>query len=252
LECTRIPLAAGQQGGQSRYDLFKWYYHILGMPSAGHPITNNLDRVNLEFPSTIDTLKTKYDVKKTVLLSSSDYARFQLTPVQLDLNIVRVPIAPEKFNKPRLPVAVLLEGEFASLYENRITESMEAGLSQLGEVFSPKSQETKMLVVSDGDIVYNRSKSAEREFWPAGYNIYERRMFANKEFILNSVEYLIGGGDILHARTKEIKLRLLNTIKASQEKFKWQLINVVLPIVFLLLFGLVYQFVRRRKYGKIK
>ena len=127
LECTRIPLTANQAGEQPRYELYKWYYHILGMPTTGHAITNNLDRVNLRFPSTIDTLKTKFHVDKTVLLTSSNYARFQLTPVQLDLNVVRVPIAPEKFNKPRLPVGVLLEGTFSSLYENRVSESMEQG-----------------------------------------------------------------------------------------------------------------------------
>ncbi len=250
LECTRVPLTANQNSGaQSRYELYKWYYHILAMPTAGHAITNNLDRVNLLFPSTIDTLKTKFNVKKTVLLTSSPYARFQLTPVQLDLNSVRVPIVPEKFNKPRLPVGVLLEGTFASLYENRVTEGMLQGLEELGETFHPKSKPAKMLVISDGDMIRNRLKASGKEFWPLGYNLFERRAFANKEFILNSIEYMIGNGDVLQSRTKEVKLRLLNSVKASSEKLKWQLINVLFPILALIIFGVVFQFIRRRKYS---
>ncbi len=249
LECTRIPMAVNQSGSRNQYDLFKWYYHPLAVPTTGHPITNNLDRVNLFFPSTLDTLKTKHKLRKTVLLTSSQYSRFQLTPVQLDINIVRIPPVPEKFNKPHLPLSVLLEGEFSSLFENRVTADMMKDLDKLGESFSPKSEENKMIIVADGDLAFNRIK-ASQEYWPLGYNIYERRAFANKEFILNSIEYLIGNGGVLNSRTKEVKLRLLNTVKASQEKLKWQLINVALPIAILLIFGIVYNFIRRRRFGK--
>jgi gliding-associated putative ABC transporter substrate-binding component GldG len=250
LECTRIPLTVNQTGSRPQYELFPWYYHILAVPAAGHPITNNLDRVNLFFPSTLDTLKSKYNLSKTVLLTSSDYSRFQLTPVQLDMNIVRVPPVPEKFNKPNLPVAVLLEGKFASLYENRVTADMEKGLTELGEVYSGVSEPNKMMVITDGDLPYNNVKNQAQEYWPLGYNIYERRAFANKEFLLNSIEYLIGDGGVLSARTKEVKLRLLDTVKANQEQLKWQVINVVLPLAGLLVFGLLYFFVRKRKYGR--
>ena len=107
-----------------------------------------------------------------------------------------------------------------------------------------------MMVISDGDMIQNRLKSAQGDYWPMGYNIFERRAFANKEFILNSIEYMIGDGGILQSRTKEVKLRLLNTVKASEEKLKWQVVNVVSPLVLLMLFGLIYQVIRRRKFGK--
>lgn len=248
LESTRIPLTINQGSGAPRYELYKWPYSILAVPKPGHPITNNLDRVNLDFPSTIDTLKTKFDIQKTVVLTSSDYSRFQLTPVQLELNSVRVPLVPEKFNKPKLPVGVLLEGEFVSLYENRVTEELLSGLEELNETFHKKSPPTKMMVISDGNIIYNMPKSAKGDYWPAGYNIFERRKFANIDFILNSIEYLIGEGAILQSRTKEVKLRLLNTVKATEEKTKWQLINVGLPLLALALFGLLFNYIRRRKF----
>ena len=249
LECTRIPLQINSGGGRNQFDLFQWFYHPLSVPKSGHPVTNNLDRVNLLFPSTIDTLKTKYGLKKSVLLTSSSYSRFQLTPVQLDINMARVAPVPEKFNKPKLPLAVLMEGEFASLYENRVTSDMEADLKSLGEAFVSKSDHNKMMIISDGDIAANKLK-ASQEYWPLGYNIFERRSFANKEFLLNSIEYLIGDGGVLASRTKEVKLRLLNTVKAKQEKFQWQFINVGVPILALILFGLIYNLLRRRKFGR--
>ena len=250
LDATRIPLTVGQAGGRPRFELYPWYYHILALPKQGHPITNNLDRVNMYFPSTIDTLKTKYKLHKEVLLTSSKNSRFQLTPVQLDLNVVRVPIVPEKFNKSFLPVGVLLEGQFASLYENRVTKQMEEGLAALGETFSDKSVETKMLVISDADVIFNKSKPGTDEFFSMGFNVYEGVEFANKPMILNSIEYMIGDGGILQSRTKDLKLRLLDTVRARKEKLKWQLINVASPLVLLIVFGILFQFWRRRKYGR--
>ena len=249
LESTRVPLQINTGSGRNQFDLFQWFYHPLAVATPGHPISNNLDRVNLLFPSTIDTLKTKFDINKTVLLQTSPYARYQLAPVQLEINMARIKPVPEKFNKPNLPMAVLLEGEFASLYENRVTAEMQTDLESMGESFESKSQPNKMMIIADGDIAHNRLK-ASQEYWPLGYNIFERRTFANKEFLLNSIEYLIGDGGVLASRTKEVKLRLLNTVKAKQQKLKWQFINVGLPIIALIIFGLIYNFIRRRKFAR--
>jgi gliding-associated putative ABC transporter substrate-binding component GldG len=250
LECTRIPMVIGRVGNSNQYDLFGWYYHPLAMAKEGHPITNNLDRINLLFPSTIDTIKTKYPIKKTSLLTSSDYSKFQLTPLQLSFDILRHEPVVEKFNKPRLPMAYLMEGRFASLYENRVSESMKAGLEQINVEFKNESQETAMIVIADGDIARNKIKAGNNEMWPLGYNVYEKRKFANKEFLINCIEYLMDDSGVLESRTKNVKLRLLNTVKAKAEKNFWQFVNVGIPIALLFLSALVFGWLRRRRYGR--
>lgn len=249
LECSRIPLSIGNQPGNRQFELFKWYYYPLAMPASDHSITHNMDRIQMKFPSTIDTLRSKYKLKHTALLTSSPYARFQMTPVQLDLQMAQVPIDPNRFNKPHLPLAVLSEGVFASLYENRISESMMEGLEKMGETFHDRSEPNKMIVVADGDLIRNDFKTNSQEYWPLGFDIYEGRSFANKQFILNAIEYLIADDQLLSARNKEIKLRPLDMVRSKEERSYWQMINVGLPMLFLIAFGFFIQIIRRRKYG---
>ena len=249
LECSRIPQVVGQQGNSPQLDLFPWFYHPVVTPKSNHPIVKSLDRVNFLFPSSIDiNVRTKSEVKKTVLLASSQYTRLQFTPVRLNFEILRYEPDPAKFNKPAQPLAVLLEGVFPSLYENRVTTEMMDGLETLRQPLKNRSEPTRMLVVSDGDIAKNLVLPNE-EIRPTGYNKYERYVFANKDFMVNAIEYLIDDGGVIEARGKEVKLRLLDTVKAKAEKTKWRLINIVLPIVFLLLFGLLFSYLRKRKYA---
>ncbi len=250
LECTKIPLVSGMVGNSPQFDLFPCYYNPLMAPTSNHPIAKSLDRVNLFFPSTIDTVQTKTNVKKTVLLKSSQYSRLQLTPVRLDLEAFRYDADASKFNKGAQNVAVLLEGIFPSNYSNRVTAEFQAGLDQLNLKFKDQSVNTKMLVISDGDIARNGFNRSSNQVLPLGYNMFERRIFgANKDFLVNSIEYLLDGEGIIEARSKEVKLRLLDTVKAKTEKTKWQMINILLPLVFVALFGFLYNLRRKRKFG---
>ncbi len=249
LECTRIPLKSGQLGASAQMDKFNWYYHPIIAPTANHPIVKSLDRVNLFFPSSIDTVRTKTDIDKTILLQSSQYSRLQFPPTVLNFEILRYDPIPEKFNKPHQNVAVLLEGTFESDYKNKVTQSMIEGLKQLGHDFKSQSTPTKMIVVSDGDIVKNLITS-DGQAHPLGYNRFERTVFgANKDFLINSIEYLMDKKGVFEARSKEVKLRLLDKVKAKNEKMKWRLINILIPLIFLLLFGFLYNFWRKRKYA---
>lgn len=250
LECTRIPLISGQLGSGKQYDLFPWYYHLLSAPVSDHPIVKSLDRVNLLFPSSIDTIKTKTNVKKTILLKSSNLSRLQLTPVRLNFEILRYDPDPSKFNKGPQNLAVLLEGQFPSLFEGRVTDESNATLSQLGVTYKDKSVDTKMIVVSDADMARNYFNSREGTFQDLGFNPYERRVFpANANFLVNAIEYLIDDEGVIEARGKDVKLRLLDKVKAKTEKTKWQLINILIPILFLAFFGIVYNVIRRRRYA---
>jgi len=245
LECSRIPMFidANQQ------EMFPWYYHPLIAPTSQHPIVKNLDRINLKFPSTIDTLKTKTNVKKTVLLSSSQYSRIQRVPARLNFEILRYEPEVDLFNKGAQPVALLLEGTFPSLYENRLESGMQEMLQKIGAPFKEKSVDTRMIVVSDGDFAKSLYNTNTQEVSEIGFNKWERRVYkGNKDFIINAIEYLMDNNGILNARSKEVKLRMLDKYRAKAERTKWQMVNIILPLVFLLLFGLVFNALRKRKY----
>jgi len=241
LRSSRIPLQVGKVGNAPQYDLRPWYYHPIIIPEItnAHPIVKNLDGIDFQFVSTIDTIKTKTRVKKTVLLTTSDKS--------FDITSEKPPV--ERFNKPHKPVAVLLEGIFPSLYENRLTENMSAMLREIDQPFRTESRPTRMMVVADGDVVRNVINVKENKIEPLGYNPYERYTFANKDFLLNAVEYLLDTDGVIASRSKEVRLRLLNKTKARQEKTKWQLVNIVLPLVLLGVFGGVFTFLRRRRYA---
>lgn len=248
LQCSRIPMVIDQVGKQ---ELFKWYYNPIVLPRSDHPMVKSLDGINLMYPSSIDTIKTKTPVEKTILLTTSQYGRIQPNVTRLNFEILRYEPDPDKFNKPDIPVAVLLEGEFPSFFENKVTEGMKSMLTEIGQEFQPVSKPTKMLVVSDGDIARPFYNPINGQFFKLGYNPYERYMFANKDFLLNAVEYLKDEKGIIEVRSKDIKLRLMNTAKAEEEKTLWQLLNIVAPILFLILFGVIYNALRKRKYAGV-
>ena len=249
LECSNMPLVSGMVGNSPQFDLFPCFYHPLIAPASNHPIVKSLDRINLLFPNTIDTVQTRTNVRKTVLLKSSQYSRMQLTPVRIDLEAFRYDPDPAKFNKGPQNVAVLLEGNFASNYANRVSADFQAGLDQLNVQFKDKSVYTRQLVVSDGDLAKNWFNRQSNQLLPLGYNRFERRIFsANKDFLINAIEYLLDGKGIIEARSKEVKLRLLDTVKASNERTKWRMINIVIPLVFLALFGFGYNYFRKRRF----
>ncbi|MBC7885283.1 MAG: gliding motility-associated ABC transporter substrate-binding protein GldG [Saprospiraceae bacterium] len=249
LECSAIPQVIGMSGDKPQTKLFPWYYHLAAASDSEHPIVKNIDRVNLYFPSTVDTLKTEGNIKKTILLKSSKYSRAQLSPVRLTFEILKIAPDPSRFNDGNRNVAVLLEGEFESFFKNRITPEFQSTLDQLGVHFYEKSKPTKQIIVSDADFTKNLVNPTSGQTEDIGYNKWERRYYkGNKDFILNAMEYLMDEDNILESRSKEIKLRLLDAVKTKDEKTKWQFINVVIPVILLIVFGLMYQYLRRRRY----
>lgn len=250
MQCTRIPLATGIVGNAPQFDLFRYPYHLAVTPKSNHPIVKSLGVMNLLYPSVVDTaVRVKTDVRKTVLLESSQNTRLQFVPVGLNFEFLRYDLEPEKFKKSPQPLAMLLEGEFPSLYVNKVTPEMKAGLEELGQEFKTQSVVTKMLVVSDGDIAKNPVNPADGSFGKLGYNQFEKYQFANKDFLVNAVEYMLDDNGLIQARGKEVKLRLMDTVKAGEEETKWQLLNIVLPLVFLILFGLGYTWFRRKRFA---
>ena len=251
LECTRIPLVVGQLGDRVQTELFPWYYHPLVAPTSEHPIVKGIDRVNFQFPASIDTVQTKANIRKEILVTSSEYSRIQRIPVRLNFEILRYEPEVDKFNNGYKPLAVLLEGRQVSLFENRVTEEMTQALRAAGADFVAQDKPSKVLVVSDGDVIKNAYNPSSGEISEIGYNKFENFTFGgNKAFILNAIEYMIDDSGIIEARAKEVQLRRLDVVKAKAEAVKWQIINVVLPLVLLVIGVWLYNFSRKRRYGR--
>lgn len=247
LQSTSIPQVIDERGTTQ---LFPWPYHLVSIPNQEHPITKSLGPLNLLFANTIDTVRTKTPIRKQVLLATSDRSKAQFFPMRLTFESLKIKPDLATFNKKSQPLAVLLEGEFMSLYKNRPKGSFLEAYKQLGYSFKDLSHPTKMLVVADGDIIKNYTDSEGRSL-PLGINRYQPRInFANKDFLINAIEYMIDDNGVIAARSKEVKLRLLNEPKAEEEETKWQLINIILPLILLILFGIGYNYWRRWQYAR--
>lgn len=250
MESSKIPLQVGVVGNAPQFQLFNWPYHPTVLPVGQHPIAKNLDRVELKFCSSIDTIRTKTPVTKTVLLQSSRYSRLQFSPIDLNFGMLRTDPKPEHFNKGPQTVGVLLEGIFSSNFENRVSAEMLAGLQQAGVDFRNASVPNRMIVISDGDVAANYIRNrAEKEWLPLGFNRFEKTTYANKELMLNAIEFSIDATGVIGARSKEVKLRLIDTVRARDEQGFWQALNLGLPLLFLGLFGVIFFWRRKRKYA---
>lgn len=250
LQHSQIPLQTGIQGGKPQLELFGYPYHLVITSNHEHPIAKRLGPINLKFAGIIDTsVQVKTALQKHILLSTTPNTRMQATPLTMSFEFLRYPLQPDQFNGGSQPVAVLAEGVFPSLYANRATASMKAGLASLDLELMEESRPTQVIVVSDGDIARNTFDPVKQVPEPLGRNPYDRFQYSNPEFLMNAIGYLLDQNGVLEARGKEVKLRLLNETKAQEERVKWQLINLVYPLVGLALFGLGFNWWRRRKYA---
>ena len=238
---TPIALATGEKGSATQYTQFPWFYSPLIYPTIKHPIVSNLDGLKFEFASGIDTLKN--GIKKTVLLQSSSYSKRIGAPVEVKLEMVQErPEQSEFKNTGNIPVSVLLEGSFHSVYENRV-------LPFEDKSFKTKGKNNKMIVISDGDVIRNQ---LDKNYQPLelGYDKWTNKLYANKEFMLNCVNYLLDENGLINIRTKVVNLPLLDKQKVYDNYSTAQMLTIGLPLLLLSVFGIVFTFLRRTKYGK--
>ncbi|MEM9835035.1 MAG: gliding motility-associated ABC transporter substrate-binding protein GldG [Bacteroidota bacterium] len=247
---TRIPIAVSRVNGQPAIEKFPFPYHVLSLPNGPHPVIKNLDPIDLRFASSLDlSVEAPGDIGKTVLLTASDRARFQRFPSAIDLDMAKYKLELDRFNKPGLPIAALLEGTFTSPYANRMSAENLEVLREMGQEYRSTSIPNRMIIVSDGDWLVN-SVTTNGEVRPLGYNTYEGYQYDNKTLALNMIEYLLDDQGVITARGKEVKLRMLNRDAAAAEAGFWRFLNIGFPLVFLALFGLLYNYLRRRKYAR--
>lgn len=246
LIAMQIPLRTGQVGGQPQINFFPWYYFPLIMPTEPHPIVNNLNSIKTEFVSSIDTIRVQ-GVKKTILLQTSPYSRLVSTPALITLSLLQSEPDERLYTAPRQNIAVLLQGNFRSVFTNRIPPEI-ATDKDIG--FLQESEPTAMIIVSDGDIARNQFHYSKGYPLPLGYDQYTGETFGNKDFLLNALDYLTDKSGLIEIRSRELKLRLLDTTRVNKQKLTWQLVNTLVPVLLVMLFGVVQYLYRKRKYSR--
>lgn len=239
-----IPVLVGHIGDQPQFEFFRWYYFPVITPLHGHPIVNNLNAIRTEFISSIDTVILK-NIKKTVLLSSSPYCRTINTPAMISLQILKEEPDQRLYQGPERAVAVLLEGEFESMFTYIIPQEV-AKDQAIG--FLKKSLPNKMIIISDGDVIRNQLHLSKGYPLPLGFDQYTRETFGNKELIMNAMNYLCDDSGLISIRSRELKLRLLDKTKIANNNLKWQLLNLILPIVLVIAFGFIHARIRKQRY----
>jgi ABC-2 type transport system permease protein len=254
LNCAKLPIVVGKQAdGSPMIQRLPWPYYPFLYGNENAAITQNMDRVLSLFPSSIDTIVSK-GIKKTILLSTDTNSRFVTTPNLVSLNSVRDESELKSFNKSKVPVAVLLEGNFPSLYANRVSQAIRDSIkANTGRDFlSIGTAPSNQIFIADADILTNKiAKNSNGELVPMtmGMLPYEEFQFANKSFYLNAISYLNEPAGLLDSRNKTIVLRLLDKQKLSGDKLYWQILLIIGPLLLLALFYSVWIRLRKKHFA---
>lgn len=242
-----IVLATGEEN-ESQYNKYPWFFSPLSSSANNHPIVTNIEAVKFDYASAMDTLPN--DIKKTVLLSTSPLSKILGLPAPIDFNeeipknlqVVNEGPDPREFNAGEIPLAVLLEGNFTSVFKNRVKPiKLHGELKNIDD-----GKQSKMVVISDGDVIKNQMQG-DRPL-ELGFDKMTNSFYGNKEFLLNTVNYLLDDSGLINIRTRQIAVPFLDPQKTAEQRTKWQVLNLLLPLVLLLIFGIVFNYYRRRKY----
>ena len=243
--CAPIGLMTGSPQNQ-KMELFPWFFYPVITPKQPHPIVHNVEPIITRFVSSIDTVG-EGKIKKDILLTTSDYTRVYKSPVRISLNMVQIDPRFGESRAGNVPMAVLLEGEFNSVYANRLAPKF---LKQEEFDFTEKGKPAKMLVVADGDVVRNEVDREAGRFRPLGYDKYAKNtVYGNKEFLLNTLNYLLGDASIIDVRSRNVTLRKLDAERIMKERTFWQVLNIGGPVVLVVLLGIGVVFLRRRRFA---
>ncbi len=244
-----IVLASGDER-EAQYSNYPWFFSPLSSSANNHPIVSNIEAVKFDYASAIDTLPN--NIKKTVLLSTSPISKIVGLPFPIDfdveipknLQVVNEGPNPSEYNAGEIPLAVLLEGNFTSVYKNRVKPlQLGDGLKNIDD-----GNPSKMIVISDGDIIKNQMQGNRP--LELGFDKMTNQFYGNKEFLLNSVNYLLDDSGLINIRTRQIAVPFLDPQKTVEQRLQWQMLNLLLPLGLLALFGIVFTIYRKRKYTR--
>jgi len=238
-----MPVVRGNIGGQPQIQMLTWPFFPLITNYSKHPSVRNLDAILTRFTSTIDTVKAA-GVKKTPLASTTEYSKVLSPPVRVALSDLEDELKPERFNGGVQNIAYLLEGKFTSLYANRIVPR---GFTK--SAFMDKSDDGKVIVFADGDMIINDFDPESNEPLALGVEGYTKTTYANEQLVLNILDFMVDDSGLIETRSREVKVRPLDRVKVKQDRTMWQLINLTLPIVLILIAGGVKWYLRKRKFA---
>ncbi len=247
LNCGQIPVNSGLKAGENQIHLAPWIFFPILIPTGVHPIIKNLDGIRTEFISPVDSVGNS-SIKKEVLLTSSPFNRIINPPSMISLQMIDEPLDPKIYQSNALHLGILLSGKFPHLFQNRPIPS---GINEQ-EVPGGETKTAKMFVIGDGDWLINQVNQSDQSPFPLGWDRYTNQQFANKSFLLNLVDYFLYDESLIAIRNREVKLRLLDKVKIEENKLYWQLINVLLPLVVLIIIASIQQLIRKNKYAKVR
>jgi ABC-2 type transport system permease protein len=249
LQCAVIPVNVSLEGQDSRFAPTPWVYYPLLNPPKSHPVTRNINLIASRFVSSVDTVGMNPEIEKQILLSTSPSSRALNVPLFINLQQIEESPLEREFDRSNIPVAVLLEGVFPSAFSNRALSSFNNGNPFQ---FRQRSIPTRMIIISDADIIRNDvSRRADGAYiTPLGFDRYTNQTFGNKDLVVNMINYLSDDVGLMNLRSREFRLRLLDKKKVLEHRVKWQVINIILPSVLLLIFVGFWLYIRRRRYTR--
>ncbi len=236
------PVITGQMGGKPQVKLMDWPFFPLLNHYPDHPVTRNLDAVITKFVSSIDTVKSP-GIVKTPLLMTSRFSRTLTAPVKVSVNDLRK-VDDAEFSRSFVPVGYLLEGRFTSLYRNRFLPD-----SAAAETFRDTGELSKIIVIGDGDIARNDVNFRTGQIRPLGFDPATNYTFANRDFLMNALAHLTDEDGLIQARSKQVRIRPLDKERVKSERLKWQVINLAVPLLLLIVYGAGRSYWRKRKFA---
>jgi gliding-associated putative ABC transporter substrate-binding component GldG len=238
----KILLNVGNLGDRANLQAIPFPYYVVLNTFGKHPIVRNLNGVYGRFLGTLDTVRAD-GIKKTPLIFSNKYSKIKKIPNMISLDELRADLNPKLYNRQFLPVSYLLEGKFQSLYKNRFPPDSVDSKSFLAD-----GKANKMIVCADGDLITNEIDRKTGKILPLGTESVDKLTYSNKDFILNALSYLLDEDGLIMTRNNEITLRPLDKFKIQEEKLYWQTINLLFPVILVVVFGIVWFFVRKKRY----
>lgn len=240
---AQIPMVVGNTGDKPNVQSVPYRFFPLINNFGNSIITKNLDLISTKFVSSLDTVQAA-GIKKTPLLMTTPYTRVLTAPVLVTYNEARTETEADTYQGGVQTIGYLLEGTFPSLYANRLLPTDERK-----QYYAAKSQPSKIIVCSDGDLITNEINRKTGDPMPLGFDRLSKHTFGNKDFVMNAVDYLLDDNGVITARSKEVKLRPLDTLKSRDERSFWQILNIALPLLLVAVLGATHFFIRKRKYS---
>jgi len=243
LNCATIPMNVGNMGDKPEIKAVPWRFFPLLNNFGPSPITRNTDAVYSRFLSSLDTVGGAPGIQKIPLLMTSPYTNLVNTPALVGYNEARQQPDPSEYKGGVKLAAVLLEGSFNSLFENRILTN-----DPRSKTFKATGQ-GKIIICADGDVVVNDYDYRRNTPLPLGYDRASSNIFGNKDFVMHALDYMTDENGIINSRSKQISIRALDKIAVHKDKKFWQALNLLLPLVILGIFGAMRYYIRKRKFA---